>query len=38
MSILKVKMLPSKYEDTFYYLMNVKDVFYLRLNQQFPTT
>jgi len=33
-----VQMLPTKYDDTFYYLMDVKDVFYPRLHQNFATT
>lgn len=33
-----VQMLPTKYDDSFYYLMNVKDVFYQRLHQHFATT
>jgi hypothetical protein len=33
-----VQMIPTKYDDTFYYLMDVKDVFYPRLHQHFATT
>jgi len=33
-----VQMLPTKYDDTFYCLMDVKDVFYLRLHHDFATT
>jgi hypothetical protein len=33
-----VQMLPKKYDGTFYYLMDVKDVFYPKLHQHFATT